>query len=164
METPQAPAAFEKLLEQFLALLGQDPAKAKGSGGFEFESGPHTAAIVPDSDTGEGIAIEVGVLTLGAGEKSNAGLLLALHQLNEAARAAHKWTVTVDVGDRLLLSTRVPACVTDAPALQEALCESFERAESLAALVGQFSSGPSPGGGGQPPSNEVPRFNPLSWA
>ena len=164
MKGTHPPVPFEKLLEQFLEIVGQDPSMANGSMGFEFESGTHTARFLPDSETAEGIVIEVDAHTLGEEEKANALLLMMLHRLNEASRTEHSWAITVDVEDRVLISTRLPISGIDGSALQKALCESLDRAESLTALIEQFSQGASRGVAPELSENVNLLFNPLKQA
>lgn len=140
---PPATASFEKLLESFLDSLGHDLLAGKGSGGFEFQSGDFIVRVFSDSSEPERIVVEVDVRQLETPETANAPLLLMLHRLNEAARPAHFWSATIDEKDLLLLSTSLPLVGVDAVRLQELVSEALDRAESLAALVRQFSS-PSP--------------------
>lgn len=139
MTNPQPSSAFEKLLESFLILAGQDPVGAKGSRGFEFESGAHTVRVFPDAD-GARVIIEVDVHSLRPDEMENAPLLLMLHRLNEAARPEHGWTVTIDEVDELVLSSSLAIQETEATKLQSSVTDALDRAESLTALVNQFSS------------------------
>lgn len=154
---------FENLLESFLILAGQDPAGAKGSRGFEFESGAHTVRVFPDG-AGARVIIEVDVQTLRPDEVEKAPLLLMLHRLNEAARPEHGWTVTIDEGDAILLSTSLPLAETDGVKLQSAVTEALDRAESLTALIAQFSTSAPEGSGGAIPEAAAASFNPLDRA
>ena len=142
MSTPVSDS-FEKLLEAFLDSLGHDLSGAKGSSGFEFGSGDFTVRVFPDSTNPEMLVIEVDVRQLDVAETLNAPLLLMLHRLNEAARSAHPWSATVDENSLLLLSTTRPIPEVDAVGLQMLVSDALDRAESLAALVEQFSSSPS---------------------
>jgi len=158
--------AFEKLLEGFLQLAGQDPAGAKGSNGFEFESGDHTARIFPDAD-GAHVVIEVDVRSLGPDEMENASLLLMLHRLNESALPQHGWIATIDETDNLLLSASLPLTETDGLKLQGEVAGALDRAESLTALVNQFSSTDSNAGAeesGAETAKVSTSFNPLDRA
>jgi hypothetical protein len=139
---PPVSDSLEKLLESFLDSLGHDPLAAKGSGGFEFQSGDFTVRVFSDSSEPEMIVVEVDVRPLEATQIANAPLLLMLHRLNEAARPAHLWSATIDEKDLLLLSTSLPLVGVDAVSLQELVSEALDRAESLATLVRQFSSPP----------------------
>jgi hypothetical protein len=89
------------------------------------------------------LVIEVDVRQLDVAETLNAPLLLMLHRLNESARSAHSWSATVDENDLLLLSAMRPISEVDAVVLQMLVSDALDRAESLAALVEQFSSAPS---------------------
>lgn len=142
MSTPVSDS-FEKLLEAFIDSLGHDLSAAKGSSGFEFGSGDLTLRVFPDSTNPEMLVIEVDVRQLDVVETLNAPLLLILHRLNEAARSAHPWSATVDENDLLLLSAMRPISEVDAVGLQMLVSDALDRAESLAALVEQFSSSPS---------------------
>jgi hypothetical protein len=137
------PNSFEKLLEAFLDSLGHDLSGAKGSSGFEFGSGDFTVRVFPDSTNPEILVIEVDVRQLDVSETLNAPLLLMLHRLNEAARSAHPWSATIDENSLLLLSAMRPISEVDAVVLQMLVSDALDRAESLAALVEQFSSAPS---------------------
>lgn len=163
MSTTDIHPLFEKLLEGFLVLAGQDPTGAKGSRGFEFESGAHTVRVFPDGE-GARVIIEVDVQTLRPDEVEKAPLLLMLHQLNEAARPEHGWTVTIDEGDAILLSTSLALAETDGVKLQSAVTEALDRAESLTALIAQFSTSASEGSGGAIPEAAAASFNPLDRA
>ena len=140
---PPVSDSLEKLLESFLDSMGHDPLAAKGSGGFEFQSGDFTVRVFSDSSELEMIVVEVDVRPLEATQIANAPLLLMLHRLNEAARPAHLWSATIDEKDLLLLSTSLPLVGVDAVSLQELVSEALDRAESLATLVEQFSSSTS---------------------
>jgi hypothetical protein len=140
---PPVTDSFEKLLESFLDSLGHDPLAGKGSRGFEFQSGDFTVRVFSDSSEPERIVVEADVRPLEATQIDNAPLLLMLHRLNEAARTAHFWSSTIDEKDLLLLSTSLPLVGVDAVSLQELVSEVLDRAESLAALVEQFSSSKS---------------------
>ena len=140
---PPVTDSFEKLLESFLDSLGHDPLAGKGSRGFEFQSGDFTVRVFSDSSEPERIVVEADVRPLEATQIDNAPLLLMLHRLNEAARTAHFWSSTIDEKDLLLLSTSLPLVGVDAVSLQELVSEVLDRAESLAALVEQFSSSTS---------------------
>jgi hypothetical protein len=161
--------AFEKLLEGFLQLAGQDPAGAKGSNGFEFESGDHTARVFPDAD-GAHVVIEVDVRSFGPHEMENASLLLMLHRLNESALPQHGWIATIDEVDELVLSTMLRIHETDGLKLQASVTDALDRAESLTALVSQFTNSPSESGAvAQKPLtgetvHEQGTFNPLDRA
>lgn len=146
MNTSLVTSAFEKLLESFLILAGQDPAAAKGSHGFEFESGAHTVRVFPDGE-GARVIIEVDVQSLSPDQVEQAPLLLMLHRLNEAARAEHGWTVTIDEGEGILLSTSQPLAETDGVKLQGSVTDALDRAESLTAMIAQFSTSASEGSG-----------------
>jgi len=164
MTNPQSSSAFEKLLESFLILAGQDPAGAKGSRGFEFESGAHTVGVFPDAD-GARVIIEVDVRSLRPDEMENAPLLLMLHRLNEAARPEHGWIATIDEVDGILLSTTLPLTETDGLKLQGSVTDALDRAESLTALVNQFSSTATEGKLTGGDAVTVPdSFNPLDRA
>jgi hypothetical protein len=141
MNTPDT-ASFEKLLESFLDSLGHDPLAARGSGGFEFQSGDFTVRVFLDSSEPEQIVVEVDVCQLETPEITNAPLLLMLHRLNESARPAHFWRATIDEKNLLLLSTSQPVLEVDAVILQELVSEALDRAESLATLVRQYASPP----------------------
>lgn len=140
---PPVTDSFEKLLESFLDSLGHDPLAGKGSRGFEFQSGDFTVRVFSDFSEPERIVVEADVRPLEATQIDNAPLLLMLHRLNEAARTAHFWSSTIDEKDLLLLSTSLPLVGVDAVSLQELVSEVLDRAESLAALVEQFSSSTS---------------------
>ncbi len=140
---PPVTDSFEKLLESFLDSLGHDPLAGKGSRGFEFQSGDFTVRVFSDSSEPERIVVEADVRPLEATQIDNAPLLLTLHRLNEAARTAHFWSSTIDEKDLLLLSTSLPLVGVDAVSLQKLVSEVLDRAESLAALVEQFSSSTS---------------------
>jgi hypothetical protein len=131
MQTPDP--SFEKLLESFLALAGHNPGEAAGSTGFEFECGAHNVAVFPAGDSRLVVEAEAAVLL--PAEAANAALLMAIHRLNEAARAEHGWVATIDGGDRVLVSKVLPLHGTDAVALQDAVTTALTLAGSLAGLV-----------------------------
>jgi len=157
---------FENLLESFLILAGQDPSGAKGSRGFEFESGAHTVRVFPDAD-GARVVIEVDVRSLGPDETENASLLLMLHRLNESALPQHGWIATIDGVDELVLSTMLRIQETDGLKLQASVTDALDRAESLTALVSQFS-GTASNAGAEKSEAEATKmatsFNPLDRA
>lgn len=163
MQPSNTSSPFENLLESFLILAGQDPVGAKGSRGFEFESGAHTVRVFPDGE-GARVIIEVDVQSLSPDEVENAPLLLMLHRLNEAARSEHGWAVTIDEADGILLSTSLPLAETDGVKLQTSVTEALDRAESLTALIAQFSNSASEGSGEAIPDAATSSFNPLDRA
>ena len=138
MTTNQPNSSFEKLLEAFLILVGQDPKSAKESTGFEFECGAHSVAVFPIDDSK--LMVEVDVDILQTAEATNAPLLMILHRLNDAARSEHHWMATIDEENRVLISKQLPICDTDAVALQVAVSAAIDHAETLAALVARIGT------------------------
>ena len=153
--------SFEKLLESFLVSLGHDPIAAKGSGGFEFESGGFNARILLDSTNPARLVAEVDVRRLDDAEVSHAELLLMLHRLNEAARPTHGWTATIDEENLLLLSLFLPLAETDGVALQAVVDDALARAESLGQLVRRFSE---PASAAATVESASAPFNPMDRA
>lgn len=150
--------SFEKLLESFLALTGHSQEQSAGATGFEFECGAHNVAVFPTADSRLVIEAEAAVLL--PTEATSAPLLMAIHRLNEAARAEHGWVATIDDGDRLLVSKILPLHGTDAVALQDAVATALALAESLAALVAHAASQEAP----PAVESEAPQQNPAAFA
>ena len=150
--------SFEKLLESFLALTGHSQVQATGSNGFEFECGAHDVAVFPTADSR--LVVEADAAVLLPTEASSAPLLMAIHRLNEAARAEHGWVATIDEGDRLLISKVLALHDTDAVALQDAVATALALAESLAALVAHAATQEAP----PAVESEAPQQNPPAFA
>ena len=93
-------------------------------------------------------------------EAASAPLLMAIHRLNEAARAEHGWVATIDEGDRLLISKVLALHDTDAVALQDAVATALALAESLAALVAHAGTQELP----PAVEFEAPEQNPPAFA
>ena len=150
--------SFEKLLESFLALTGHSQVQATGSNGFEFECGAHNVAVFPTADSR--LVVEADAAVLLPTEAASAPLLMAIHRLNEAARAEHGWVATIDEGDRLLISKVLALHDTDAVALQDAVATALALAESLAALVAHAATQEAP----PAVESEAPQQNPPAFA
>jgi hypothetical protein len=91
-----------------------------------------------------------------------------LHRLNEAARPEHGWVATVDERDQLMLSTSLPIQETEGTQLQSEVAGALDRAESLTALVNQFTAKASETGADaldtRPVEVNPASFNPLDRA
>ena len=130
---------FRALLQAVCAEAGMD--LPEDSPGIEFEADGHVTLIVPDPRQDDRMHIEVSVLTLPAlgGDR-----LMALHQLNHAARLDHDWVITIDVANRVCMHTQRAVAGCKASDLQSLLAEGIERAQALCAVLQELDQGREP--------------------
>jgi hypothetical protein len=140
MDTPLTNPTFESLTRSFLTLIGQDPTRASGISGFEFEYDAYSVAVAPIGEAK--LIVEVGVTALQPAETASVPLLMALHRLNDSTRGEHGWIATIDDEERLLLSSTFSLAALDAAGLQNAMASAIDRAEVLSAIVARVAADP----------------------
>ena len=127
--------AFETLLREFAVakgMVGDEP-----SLGLEFESEGHSVIVIQHPLHPDQVMVEVSVVALDA--QPAAAQLAVLLQLNEAARFEHDWTAGMDGAMQVSLCTTAPAASLSVMDLESLMLEGVERAQALAALLGDES-------------------------
>jgi hypothetical protein len=124
------------LIIQFAQARGM-PAEQVGSvRGLEFESESGLVARASPHPQDEGrLMIDIEILTLeDAVLQARNDAVLALHQLNYAARFEHDWMIVIDDGSVLTIGTSLDVAYLDDSALESHLAEGVERAQALRTL------------------------------
>ena len=124
--------AFETLLREFAVAKGL--AGDETSMGLEFESEGHSVVVIQHPLHPDHVMVEVSVVALDA--QPAAAQLAVLLQLNEAARFEHDWSVGMDGAMQVSLCTTAPAASLSVMDLESLMLEGVERAQALAALLG----------------------------
>jgi hypothetical protein len=108
--------------------------------GITFEAEGLVARIFPHADEALAV-IEVTALSLDdIGKDDVARLALALLRLNHEARFEHGWSVVIDDGNQLNVTTTVAVADTRAGMLGAILYDGIDRAVSLSSIVAELQS------------------------
>jgi hypothetical protein len=135
----------EKLLYDFARSQGGTLNNSVSPAGAEIDIDGRKLRILPSFDPTE-VVIEVDVCPLSENQIASPELLLALHRLNDEARFAHAWTVTIDDTNALMVSVRVPLSKAEGALLPDWLGDGLERAEMLLRVVQSEDDSPTDSG------------------
>jgi hypothetical protein len=120
------------LFHAFLQSPGWESGDLTSIGALEFVSGDFVVTVLPHPHRPTTLLLEISIRALALDyDPGDAGPLLLLHRLNNAARFEHEWTAMIDEEDMLLLSKTRPLEMTDADALEGEIADGLERARAL---------------------------------
>jgi hypothetical protein len=108
--------------------------------GLSFEAEGRVARILPHADEALAV-IEVVAISLGdVAESEVERLAVQLLRLNHEARFEHGWSVVIDEGNRLNVTTTLSVADTRGSMLTEILYDGIDRAASLSTIVSGLMS------------------------
>ena len=108
--------------------------------GLSFEAEGRVARILPHADEALAV-IEVVAISLGdVAESEIERLAVRLLRLNHEARFEHGWSVVIDEGNRLNVTTTLSVADTRGSMLTEILYDGIDRAASLSTIVSGLMS------------------------
>ena len=124
------------LITRFAQARGMLTEPASSVRGLEFESESGLVARVRPHPQDEGrLMIDIEILTLeDVVLQANNDAVVALHQLNYAARFEHDWMIVIDDDSVLTIGTSLDVAHLDDSALESHLAEGVERAQALHTL------------------------------
>jgi hypothetical protein len=103
--------------------------------GLAFEAEGRIARLMPHADDGLAV-VEVAALSLDdMAEDDVARLAVPLLRLNHEARFEHGWSIVIDDGNRLNVTTTIVLADTPGSRLAEILYDGIDRAAALSAIV-----------------------------
>jgi hypothetical protein len=103
--------------------------------GFAFEAEGRLARVLPHTDEALAV-IEVAATSLkDVPDDELAWLALQLLRLNHEARFEHGWSIVIDEGDGVRVTTTVTLSATDGTTLAELLYDGIDRAALLSTVV-----------------------------
>lgn len=150
--------AFSELLQALAERVGHPRPAGMASSGFEFETDEHVLRCLPHPADPTRYLLEADVCTISPSGLQDAGLLLMLHQLNEAAALSTGWTLLIDTELQVRIQRSLALEGATALQLEGDLGDALERAQGLQQLIDRYQRERQPNGQGPEAAALDPRL------